>query len=433
MLEFLHALGQKGSLARRLSVMNAGIITLLTMFVVVVHLTVYQEMVLERSEQRALHLAGTVADFSASYLLDLRVNDLNVVLHNMRKTGEAERAFVVDAEGTILADGSLDGENILTTSYDDIVAEVLATNAPVSRIDDQFLEVGFPVRLSSTETGVVRLAVSMSGAVAEAGEARGSTILIAGLVLLLSLPLSLMLIRKMTGPLLTLTEHTKAVAAGDLTTKVSIDGLGELGELASSFNRMLDALHEKTERIHTMAYTDALTGLANRARLNDVLYDRVPLATSKQPLVIMLLDLDRFKQVNDTLGHEAGDLLLTLVARRLENVLDDVGSTVRHAGETPRSMLARLGGDEFVCVVDGEGSVEMAREAGKRIVETIGQTFDLSGRTAQIGTSIGIAWAPQAGATASEILRQADLAMYRAKLNGRNCVMTHQLEDSANS
>ena len=420
MLEFLHALGQKGSLARRLSVMNAGIITLLTMFVVVVHLTVYQEMVLERSEQRALHLAGTVADFSASYLLDLRVNDLNVVLHNMRKTGEAERAFVVDAEGTILADGSLDGENILTTSYDDIVAEVLATNAPVSRIDDQFLEVGFPVRLSSTETGVVRLAVSMSGAVAEAGEARGSTILIAGLVLLLSLPLSLMLIRKMTGPLLTLTEHTKAVAAGDLTTKVSIDGLGELGELASSFNRMLDALHEKTERIHTMAYTDALTGLANRARLNDVLYDRVPLATSKQPLVIMLLDLDRFKQVNDTLGHEAGDLLLTLVARRLENVLDDVGSTVRHAGETPRSMLARLGGDEFIILLMDVTTQEDAERVAQNIHNILVPPMILQSNAVKISASIGIALSTIKYQDAAAVLHDADIAMYAAKSNGKS-------------
>ncbi|MEZ5823672.1 MAG: GGDEF domain-containing protein [Geminicoccaceae bacterium] len=295
------------------------------------------------------------------------------------------------------------------------------------------MQIGFPVRLSSSETGIVRLNVGMSEALTEAGEARGSTILIAALILLLSLPLSLMLIRRMTGPLSTLTHHTKAVAAGDLQTKVVIDGEGELAELATSFNLMLDALHEKTERIRTMAYTDSLTGLANRARLNDVLAEKMTTVSDVRPVTVMLLDLDRFKQVNDTLGHEAGDRLLKLVARRLENAVE---TACRHGPAGPdamTSLIARLGGDEFVCLIEGEQSPEVARLASDRIIYALNQPFDIGGRTANIGTSIGMTSAPGAGKTASEVLRKADQAMYRAKLNGRNCAMVHREGESENS
>ncbi|MEZ5848667.1 MAG: diguanylate cyclase [Geminicoccaceae bacterium] len=422
---WLGSLAKRGSLTRRLTVMNAGIIVLLTMAVVAIHLSVYQQMALQRSEQRALHLAGTVADFASSYLLDLRVNELNLVLHNLRSTGEVQKAFVVDSEGTVIADSSGDSTNILSTATDEAVIRVLQTGEPVSIVGTGSLEIGFPVRLSSSETGIVRLTVGTNEALNEVSEARGSTILIAGLILLLSLPLSLMLVRRMTGPLSTLTDHTKAVAQGDLQTKVAVDGEGELAELATSFNTMLDALHEKTERIRSMAYTDSLTGLANRARLNDTLAESMMTANDDRPVSVMLLDLDRFKQVNDTLGHEAGDRLLKHVARRLENALE---TACRHGPAGPEAvshLIARLGGDEFVCLIDGERSQEVARIASERIIQALNQPFDIGGVTADIGTSIGVTWAPGAARTASELLREADQAMYRAKTNGRNCTVFH--------
>ena len=404
-----------GSLARQLGLMNAGVITGLTTLVVILHLSVYHELAVDRAHERATHLAGTVADFATSYVADLRIGELNVVLRNLARTDEVTDAYVVDASGAILADASGDAERLLSDGSDTFVDRVIATAAPYTEITETGLEVGYPIRFSSVEMGVVRLTLAMDTAMAEAGEARRSTLVVAFLVLLLSLPSSVMLIRRLTGPIETLSEHTKAVAEGDLQTKVAVEGHGELGELAHAFNVMLDALHEKTERTRAMAFQDSMTGLANRARLNEVLAAEMPRATAETPLVVHLLDLDGFKQVNDTLGHEAGDELLTLVARRLENAVDDVTAMRDWAPGTSVRLLARLGGDEFVCVVGGADAVALAGALSDEILRTIRREFTLEVGEARIGTSIGSAVAPDQATTASELLRQADLRMYEFK------------------
>jgi diguanylate cyclase (GGDEF)-like protein len=123
----------------------------------------------------------------------------------------------------------------------------------------------------------------------------------------------------------------------------------------------------------------------------------------------MMLDLDRFKAVNDTLGHPAGDQLLVEVARRLQ-------STIRET-----DVLARLGGDEFAILQEGGPSQhEAAITLALRIISVISQPFDLNGHEASIGTSIGIAMAPENGVEPEELLKSADLALYDTKANGRN-------------
>jgi diguanylate cyclase (GGDEF)-like protein/PAS domain S-box-containing protein len=165
----------------------------------------------------------------------------------------------------------------------------------------------------------------------------------------------------------------------------------------------------EAEIVH-LARHDVLTGLANRAKFNEQL-DAVT-QQSKQwgaPITIMMLDLDRFKAVNDTLGHPAGDLLLAEVGRRLQ-------STIRET-----DLLARLGGDEFAIIQQGtsnqhEGAIALAL----RIINAIAKPFDLNGHEASVGISIGITMAPEHGSEPEELLKHADLALYEAKASGRN-------------
>jgi diguanylate cyclase (GGDEF)-like protein/PAS domain S-box-containing protein len=165
----------------------------------------------------------------------------------------------------------------------------------------------------------------------------------------------------------------------------------------------------EAEIIH-LARHDVLTGLANRAEFNSKLEEASKrLKRNGGTVTVMMLDLDRFKAVNDTLGHPAGDRLLVEVGRRLQ-------STVRDT-----DVLARLGGDEFAIIQEGsfdqhEGAITLAL----RIINAISQPFDLNGHEAGIGTSIGIALAPENGAEPEELLKSADLALYDAKANGRN-------------
>ena len=179
------------------------------------------------------------------------------------------------------------------------------------------------------------------------------------------------------------------------------------------------------QRIAFLAHHDALTGLANRAAL----VQKIDEAAARQrrrdePFTVLLLDLDRFKQVNDTLGHPAGDALLTEVATRLKSLLRET------------DVLARLGGDEFAIIQGGEVNQRPAAKAlAERIIEVIGKPFDIDGGDVNIGTSIGIALAPEHHTGSDELLKMADLALYRAKSAGRNgyCFFDPQMSEVASA
>jgi diguanylate cyclase (GGDEF)-like protein/PAS domain S-box-containing protein len=165
-----------------------------------------------------------------------------------------------------------------------------------------------------------------------------------------------------------------------------------------------------SDRIAHLAHHDQLTGLSNRARFADKLDEAARrCARHGSHFTVLMLDLDRFKHVNDTLGHPAGDQLLVQVAGRLKSSLRDT------------DVLARLGGDEFAIIQEGESNQrEGAIGLALRIIDIICEPFDLGGHEARIGTSIGIAFAPECGLEAESLLKKADLALYEAKSAGRN-------------
>jgi diguanylate cyclase (GGDEF)-like protein len=164
------------------------------------------------------------------------------------------------------------------------------------------------------------------------------------------------------------------------------------------------------KRIAFLAQHDLLTGLANRAVFSERLDDAARrLQRHGTTFTVLMLDLDKFKNVNDTLGHPVGDQLLVEVGRRLRSSLRDT------------DVLARLGGDEFAIIqenekIQSEGAIALAL----RIIGLIEQPFDLDGHRVTVGTSVGIAFAPEHGADAETLMQRADLALYAAKSGGRN-------------
>ena len=162
-------------------------------------------------------------------------------------------------------------------------------------------------------------------------------------------------------------------------------------------------------RVHHMAYHDSLTGLPNRVLLSDRL-DRAMLAAqrSERRLAVMFLDLDRFKTINDSLGHLTGDQLLKEVASRLCRAV--------RASDT----VARLGGDEFVVLVPGIRDVDEATAVAQKIIDALGEPFPLEARTLHITPSIGVCIYPDDGDDVETLMRHADAAMYHAKASGRN-------------
>jgi diguanylate cyclase (GGDEF)-like protein/PAS domain S-box-containing protein len=184
--------------------------------------------------------------------------------------------------------------------------------------------------------------------------------------------------------------------------------------------RDISVRKEHEDAIKRLAYRDDLTGLPNRVSLVDRLQLELAHAKrNKEQLAVAYVDLDGFKQVNDSHGHAAGDALLKSVAERMRSVL--------RAGDT----IARLGGDEFVIVLPAIGGAEDARRVGEKVIAVLETPFLFEGRPLRASASLGLAMFPRDGGETDMLLRRADKAMYRAKSLGRGKVQVFQnLSDS---
>jgi diguanylate cyclase (GGDEF)-like protein len=170
-----------------------------------------------------------------------------------------------------------------------------------------------------------------------------------------------------------------------------------------------DATERRAEeaRVLAAARTDTLTLLGNRLMLRERLTELLTKRTGEEVVAVLAIDLDRFKAVNDSLGHHVGDALLRVVAQRIRSALgrDD--------------LAARFGGDEFCVVQSGHGQPHAAAQLAKRLVDLLGRSYLLEGHLINIGASVGVALSPVDGDDDNTILKNADLALYRAKQEGR--------------
>ncbi len=182
---------------------------------------------------------------------------------------------------------------------------------------------------------------------------------------------------------------------------------GEIVNFIAIFSDTADR-KEQEERLSYLAYHDELTGLANRTQFFDRLDRAISLMRRQGGLLaVLVLDLDGFKAANDTFGHNAGDLLLGAVSKRLMDALRESDT------------VARMGGDEFAAVLPVVDSIKGTRSAAKRVLDELCRPFYLAGDQITIGASIGIALYPQDARTAVDLVKHADEAMYSVKKRGK--------------
>ncbi|MBI1403505.1 MAG: EAL domain-containing protein [Porphyrobacter sp.] len=227
-------------------------------------------------------------------------------------------------------------------------------------------------------------------------------------------------------------EHVVALAAGKpgaeegtrwwrLNGRPLVDARGNfLGYRGSAVDITSQYAHEM--QVARQSQVDELTGLANRRKLGERLTAMLAaFRVSQRSCALMMLDLDRFKHVNDTMGHPAGDDLLRQVAERLKGIVKDNGE------------VGRLGGDEFQVLLPDMDDRGVLGELANRIVQSLSQPYQINGRRAIIGTSVGIAIAPYDGIDAPELTSAADMALYAAKetRGGTFCFFTSELRDAA--
>jgi diguanylate cyclase (GGDEF)-like protein len=197
-------------------------------------------------------------------------------------------------------------------------------------------------------------------------------------------------------------EALEKVQDGDYRTQVDIGVADEFGKLAHRVNRLVTVAGAREKRLIESALVDPLTGLHNRVLLTDRIRSTIAASRRTQAtFAIMVLDLDRFKIVNDTLGHGVGDRLLKEVAKRLKRIVRDYDT------------VARIGGDEFVMLLGG--GPDVALEIADRILVAMAKPLRAHEQLIDIGVSIGIAMYPEHGLDDATLMRHADAAMYRAK------------------
>lgn len=235
---------------------------------------------------------------------------------------------------------------------------------------------------------------------------------------------SLLLARSLVRPIRAIQAATERIAGGDLQFRLDGGRSDEVGDVARGFNLMLERLDQNIrERIRIenqishLAYHDSLTGLANRRLLKERLQVAIERSRSESlNVAVMFLDLDRFKNVNDSLGHTAGDELLIEVAQRIKGCLPVLGLTEDERQE--RVLLARLGGDEFTVLLSDIEDIQEVEVLAKRILRALAAPVQLRGQEVRLSASLGSALAPQDTHEVETLLRYSDMAMFHAKNRG---------------
>jgi len=231
--------------------------------------------------------------------------------------------------------------------------------------------------------------------------------------------------RRVTTPLRALSTAADRLGAGDYSAPIhGQERADELGQLARAFDQMRASVGEKQEQILQLAYWDSLTGLPNRVQFRDAVRDAIAHAQTAgdgTTIAVIMLDLDRFKHVNDVLGYRVGDLLLGRVAERLSQQMVRGGD-----------LVARLGGDEFAVLLR-HGDAALAESVAARIGAAFDAPLTLEEHTVDMGAGIGIACWPQHATDADVLLSRAEVAMYAAKRRTHGPLMYDASFDAASA
>ncbi|WP_176560379.1 diguanylate cyclase domain-containing protein [Brevibacillus dissolubilis] len=209
-------------------------------------------------------------------------------------------------------------------------------------------------------------------------------------------------------PLRQLTDKVAKVRGGDLSIQVEVTSQDEIGQLALSFRDMISELQVMFEQVSHLAYHDTLTGLPNRRSFETELSAALSKKDQAVAGAVLFIDLDQFKAVNDTWGHDVGDALLQEVARRLVKIIFGYG------------MVARLGGDEFIVLLHKYESLSTIKSIAIQILESLQPPITIDSYQLPVTPSIGIALFPEHGKHPQELIQKADIAMYSVKQHGKN-------------
>jgi len=375
-------------------------------------------------------LARELADALANPLYYNDLEQVGALVRNTSRQQVVRYVLVFDADGALIHDGSVEVLGFGQPMSDPLAPGAVAARSLVVQQSPKVLDNALPIMVGNQRVGGVRVGMALDDV--QVMEARanqtlgerlqqvgkrhlGWLLLMLGLLIGIGVAVIIYVQRTLVTPIRWLAGAARQIEAGDYNLQLRQSDRGdEVGELVRAFGRMSEAIARHDRDVRHMAYTDALTGLTNRLAFREALDHRLMAArASGQRLALLFADIDDFKRVNDTFGHEAGDEALLQFAQR-------ISAGVAQAGGD-EALLARFGGDEFVILI-GEGDVAAgARQLAEILVRELGQPLVVQGRELFLGTSIGVTLFPDDAADATMLLKNGDIAMYQAKVAGKNC------------
>lgn len=277
----------------------------------------------------------------------------------------------------------------------------------------------FPLDADSGQAAGIVLQRSVDEAIAPYYQLKLTLLLLTGIATLVAVVISFFTAKRIAQPLRQLAETAKRLGKGDYQGRIDIKRDDEIGELATAFGSMQDGISKRELEIRRLAYWDTLTDLPNRAQFVRLLDEALVQAKESGDVChILMMDLDRFKHVNDVMGHSFGDALLRKVAERLQAQLDGSKDTV-----------ARFGGDEFAVLLP-RTSLDQAQQVAARILSSLEIPLSIDDQTVDLGAGLGIAGSEH-GFGAESLLSLAEVAMYAAKQRSNGAVVYDPVIDKS--
>ncbi len=411
------------------------------------------ELMRQQQMSDAELMASTLAENLQEAVYHYDFSGMAELMRGLNNSGKLLYTYIYDQQGNVLHDGT---DSL--THFGKPVHQLLPSGLGPSLTRqvvkiDKTIHVAHPISSGDATFAALRLGLTYPRAEQQltklqqqlAADERKlrSRILVTSLgviaiLLLITTLLMVQVSRRLLRPIQQLAQRCRLYAAGDNRVSFHLGREDEFGELSDALDHMKQIITESRAEVEKLAYLDPLTHLPNRRMFAEELDSLIQWSERhQQQLAVLFIDLDEFKHVNDIAGHDVGDQLLKMVAERLQSLLKNLGEEIDFP--VPESLLlARLGGDEFVMILPAyKREADISSIAGQ-IQNTLEQDFIIDEVRYDVSASVGITLFPEMASSSSELLQQADLAMYAAKYSGRkrfcfyqpelNHQMTHHLQ-----
>ncbi|MCB1459508.1 MAG: EAL domain-containing protein [Nitratireductor sp.] len=383
----------------------------------------------QRQIADALSITAVMARSLEKQFDRFELSDIEEILSSVRSRPGVLQLSVVDRDLTFYLDGDPRTSPIASFNNSDVQLRALKSSKTEHKVSDKGIEVGEPLLSNGTAIGSVYIRFRNPGFLETVLPIIGSKLMTMVPILIAGLLFSAGLVSQITLPLRRLSVAAMAFSAGDLNLKIKIEGAREIRQLGEAFSSMIEKLKANIEQIYELAYVDRITQLPNREFFKGEVIRAIKRAERQGSSgALLFVDLDGFKRVNDTMGHEVGDRLLKMFSERVVNVVraNDMvafGASREYAlrgASTDKQIFARLGGDEFTVLLEDIHEETDAASVARRIIAATSEAFVIDGAEVNLGASIGIATYPHDGSDYHSILKSADMAMYQAKEEGKN-------------